>query len=154
MTAHDPRDTAAPTHDLLTEGDDDIDSSEGAESTEGLSSLLADGAPAVGAEQLDELQELDVAPDIDVDLIAQDDAGDLVLTNYASPHARFTPNEVDDTPGDDALIAEARIDAFEEAHLGAPDLDEAPFDDDGRVTDDGDIEDIDAEGRKIGRAHV
>lgn len=100
-------------------------------STEGPSSLLADDAEELPSDA----DELELPADIELNVEGGEETESL-----DDLEAPGDEPEVEDTPGDDALIAAARIARFDEAHQGAEPVDFGPFDDDRRgTTDDADI---------------
>jgi hypothetical protein len=89
-----------------------------AERTEGTSSLFADDAPAELPGDPDDLE-------LPSDFELQTESPDELTFEDDIEGSRDEP-EVEDTPGDDALIAQARIDRFDDAHNTAP-VDVGPF---------------------------
>ncbi len=86
--------------------------------TEGTSSLLADDA----AELPGEPDDLELPSDFELQTEGREEVSfeDDIEGNREGP-------EVEDTPGDDALIAQARIDRFDDAHNNSEPVDMGPF---------------------------
>jgi hypothetical protein len=89
------------------------------EKTEGTSSLLADDAPS---EMPGEPDDLELPNDFEL----QTESPEEVTFEDDVDGTRDEP-EVEDTPGDDALIAQARIDRFDDAHNNSAPVDVGPF---------------------------
>jgi hypothetical protein len=98
------------------------------EDTEGASSLLADDAN----ELPHDADELELPPDVEL----QPDGPAEEVTWEDDMEPDQGEHEVEDTPGDDALIASARIARFDEAHRGAAPVDVGPWDVRGQGTTD------------------
>ena len=115
--------------------------SEDGPSTEGTSSLLADDAEELPAEA----DDLELPGDIELSL--EEDREDALFAVDESLDDLDAPGdepEVEDTPGDDALIAAARIARFDEAHETTAPVDFGPFDEEERgITDDAELGDVD-----------
>lgn len=90
-----------------------------AEQTEGTSSLFADDAPSELPGEPDDLE-------LPADFELQTQSPDEVTFEDDIEGQREEP-EVEDTPGDDALIAQARIDRFDDAHNSTVPVDVGPF---------------------------
>lgn len=89
------------------------------EKTEGPSSLLADDMSTILPGDLDDLE----LPS-DFELQVQSSREELYEEEIEPDQGEA---EVEDTPGDDALIAQARIDRFRDAHDRAAPVDIGPF---------------------------
>lgn len=98
--------------------------------TEGTSRLLADDAAAElprRPEDLDDEQPSDIG--LSDDEVAGEEGEPQELASYDLDDLepdRQEP-EVQDTPSDDAMIAAARIELFDEAHRGVAPVDVGPF---------------------------
>lgn len=98
--------------------------SHAAATTEGPSALLADDALAdMPGGPLGDPEELELPEDIELQTLSPDEFDE----SLRAQELEHESHEVDDTPADDALIAEARISRFEEAHRGATPVDVGPW---------------------------